>query len=180
MASAAAALTTEAEFLSLPESNQHIELVDGEVILAPSPSLRHQEILGRIYEALRGWVRLHRVDATVAQAPLDVRFAPGRILQPDALVFVPALPPNSELPITRIPNLVVEVVSANRTYDRVAKRAIYGSAGVQEYWLVDLVHNHIEVCIAETLASSRIENSELTSPLLLDFKLDVAALFANA
>jgi Uma2 family endonuclease len=180
MASAAPALTTEAEFLSLPESNQHIELVDGEVILAPSPTLRHQEILGRIYEALRSWVRLHHVDATVAQAPLDVRFAAGRILQPDAMVFMPALPTDSEHPITRIPKLVVEVVSANRTYDRVAKRAIYGAAGVQEYWLADLVHGHVEVCIAEALTSSRIANAELASPMLPNFKLDVTALFANA
>jgi Uma2 family endonuclease len=89
MTTAAPGLTTEAEFLSLPESNQRIELVDGEVIVAPSPTLRHQEILGRVYEALRAWTRGQGVDVTVVQAPLDIRFALGRILQPDAMVFCP-------------------------------------------------------------------------------------------
>jgi Uma2 family endonuclease len=173
-------LATEAEFLSLPESNQHIELVDGEVIRAPSPTLRHQEILGRVYEALRTWVRAQKIDTTVVQAPLDVRFAPGRILQPDVMAFLPALRANTELPVTRIPNLVIEVVSTNRTYDRVAKRAIYGVAGVLEYWLVDIINDHVEVCFADGLASSRIEIADVASPLLAHFKLDVATLFAQS
>ena len=39
---------SEAEFLSLPESNQKAELVDGEVMVSPSQSYWHQEVLVRI------------------------------------------------------------------------------------------------------------------------------------
>jgi Uma2 family endonuclease len=177
MTTVAPSLTTEAEFLTLPESNQRIELVDGEVIVAPSPTLRHQEILGRVYEALRAWARTRGADATVVQAPLDIRFAPGRILQPDAAMFIPSLPANIELPVGRVPNLVIEVVSSNRTYDRVAKRAIYGSAGVPEYWLVDSITNQIEVCYGDGLLSSRIEAEQLQTSSLPNFTLDVVALF---
>ena len=82
--------------------------------------------------------------------------------------------------MNRIPNLVIEVVSSNRTYDRVAKRAIYGSAGVQEYWLIDIVNDHVEVCYADALSSARIELVQLQTTLLPGFVLDVQALFANA
>jgi hypothetical protein len=37
------------------------------------------------------------------QAPLDVRFAAGRILQPDAMVFLAALPRDVTTPLDRIP-----------------------------------------------------------------------------
>ena len=43
--SVARALVTEAEFLSLPESMQRMELIDGEVYVPPSPSFLHQETL---------------------------------------------------------------------------------------------------------------------------------------
>lgn len=179
MTTAAPTPTTELEFLSLPKSNQRIELVDGEVIAAPSPTLRHQELLGRVYESLRAWARAGAVDTTVVQAPLDVRFAPGRILQPDVMVFLPALPADIELPVSRVPSLVIEVVSSNRIYDRVAKRAIYGNAGTQEYWLVDSLNNYVEVCCAEGLLTSRIETGQLRTSVLPGFTLDLVALFAN-
>jgi hypothetical protein len=36
---------SEKEFLDLPESTDKIELVDGEVVVSPSPTYWHQEIL---------------------------------------------------------------------------------------------------------------------------------------
>ncbi len=50
-------IVTEEEFLSLPESTEKVELVDGEVILSPTPSYRHQWILRRIVRALEDWPR---------------------------------------------------------------------------------------------------------------------------
>src|SRR5438093_12956488 len=73
------ALVSEAEFLRLPESTAKIELLDGEVVVSPSPSYGHQEIVGRIVVALRAWAGRRKRPITVGQAPLDVRFAPGRI-----------------------------------------------------------------------------------------------------
>ncbi len=127
---------SEAEFLSLPESVERIELIDGEVIVSPSPLFWHQEVLGRLVFALRRWSE-GRSGVTVAQAPLDVRFAPGRILQPDAMVFLATIDREEPGPITRVPEICVEVLSVNRAYDRVTKRFVYGSAGVVEYWIVD-------------------------------------------
>ena len=129
---ATAPFVSEAEFLSLPESNQKAELVDGEVIVSPSPSYWHQEILARIVGALRDWARAQAEPLTVAQAPLDVRFASGRILQPDAMVFFARISRDQQGPIDRIPEICVEVLSSDRAYDRITNRLLYAAAGVGE------------------------------------------------
>jgi len=92
-------LVSERDFLRLPESTNKIELVDGEVVVAPSPSYWHQEVLARIVEALRAWARRQQRAVTVGQAPLDVRFGKNRVLQPDAFVLFAAIPRRHEGPI---------------------------------------------------------------------------------
>jgi len=81
-------LVNEEEFLSLPDSLDRTELLDGEVIRAPSPTFRHQEFVVRIVFALREWTHAQARPVTVGQSPLDERFAPRRILQPDAFVIL--------------------------------------------------------------------------------------------
>jgi Uma2 family endonuclease len=134
--SAATKRVSEAEFLALPESNRPTELLDGEVIVAPSPSFWHQEVLTRLVQRLRQWASGTEQAFQVCQAPLDVRFGPDRILQPDAFVLPGALPRDHQGPITTIPLLCVEVLSAERVYDRITKRFVYAAAGVPEYWVV--------------------------------------------
>lgn len=177
MSTAARALVTESEFLDLPESNQQIELVDGEVVETPSPSFRHQEVLCRVVVALRTWVAASRAQASVVQAPLDVRFAAGRILQPDAMVFLQALSPDIETPLDRVPEICIEVLSHNRTYDRVTKRYLYAEAGVQEYWIVDPA-GACERRSGSGLGELEVVQQRLASPLLPGFGLELVELFA--
>lgn len=174
MSTAARLLVSESEFLALPETTERVELVDGEVIVAPSPSYWHQEVLVRIVQALRSWA-IQRTDVTVAQAPLDVRFGEGRILQPDAMLFMSRLPTDLEGPVDRIPELCVEVLSKNRTYDRITKRFLYAEAGVLEYWLVEPA-GLIERRSGEGLSAMQEITGTLESPLLPGFSLDVASL----
>jgi Uma2 family endonuclease len=174
---AARSRVSEAEFLSLPESLEHVELIDGEVIVAPSPAFWHQEILRRLVLALGRWAEA-RADVTVAQAPLDVRFAPGRILQPDAMVFLSRLERGRETPIDRVPEICVEVLSSNSAYDRVTKRFVYAAAGVREYWVVD-PGGFIERWTGPNLSGPEVLEARLTSVLLPGFELDVAALLAD-
>jgi Uma2 family endonuclease len=179
MSTAARAWVSESEFLTLPESNQRLELVDGEVIEAPSPSYWHQELLTRIVLALRGWADTKSVPVTVVQAPLDVRFAPNRILQPDAMVWLRALAVDAPTPLDVVPDLCIEVLSGNRAYDRVTKRYLYGEAGVREYWIVD-PGGVVERRSGEDLADVELHDTRLESPLLPGFLLDLARLFAKS
>ena len=178
MSLAPAPFVTEAEFLSLPESNQRVELIDGEVIVPPSPEFRHQEILVRTVEAFRQWARQQQTPVTVAQSPLDVRFGPNRILQPDAMVFLARIPGSQRGPIDRVPEICVEVLSTDRVYDRVTKRLVYAAAGVQEYWVVD-VNAFIERWRGSGLVEEEILRDRLVTPLLPGFELDLPRLFAG-
>jgi Uma2 family endonuclease len=175
MSTAARALVTEEEFLALPETTERVEWIDGEVVVAPSPSFWHQEMLSRIVAALRAWA-LARPDVTVAQAPLDVRFGTGRILQPDAMVFLRRLSPDLEGPIVVVPELCVEVLSRNRAYDRVTKRFVYAEAGVQEFWIVEPA-GVIERRHGDGLNELEAVTGTLETPLLSGFALDVPSVF---
>jgi Uma2 family endonuclease len=174
----ASLLVSEQEFLSLPESTRPAELVDGEVILAPSPNFWHQEVLVRVVAALRAWASTSSNPVTVVQAPLDVRFAAGRILQPDAMVFLAALPRDVTTPLDRIPELCIEVLSSNRAYDRVTKRFMYAEAGVAEYWIIDPA-GVIERRSGPGLARAQECEDRLTSELLPGFDLNIAELLGD-
>ena len=80
MAQLARQLVSEAEFLSLPETTERTELLDGELIVSPSRTYQHQEMLARLVVALRAWAERQPTPVTVGLAPRDVRFGPSRIL----------------------------------------------------------------------------------------------------
>lgn len=170
------ALVSEQEFLALPESNSFIELLDGEVIVSPSPSFRHQQIVQRLFLALNDWNKTQAAPLTIGLGPQDIRFAKGRILQPDLFIF--SSEPDAEAlgPIPQIPILCVEVVSSNRMLDRVTKRYVYAESGVAEYWVVEQ-HGPIERYSSSNLNAREELITELTSSLLPGFRLDLAALF---
>jgi Uma2 family endonuclease len=126
---------TEAEFMARPDREALAELLDGEVIVSPSATTRHQLIVGELFLVLRDWARAHP-GHTVLLSPLDTRFGVDRILQPDVFV-VAAAPGELDFPVRHTPALCVEVLSSRPDYDRRTKRLVYGQAGVPEYWVID-------------------------------------------
>lgn len=165
---------TESEFLAHPETQERVEFIDGEVIVSPSGTLRHQRLIGRLLVGLSDWADSHH--AEVAVSPLDIRFAPNRILQPDLAVFLHALPQDVSMPLTVIPELCVEVLSTNRDYDRRTKRLVYGEAGVRELWLVDPEGTVERWSGAKLTVPSRIQR-RIETPLLPGFEMPLEALF---
>jgi Uma2 family endonuclease len=169
------ARVTEAEFLALPESNDKIELVDGEVIMSPSPSYLHQLLSKRLVDRLTNWARESHSPCVVLYAPLDIRLAPDRIVQPDIVVFAQPLPQEIQTPVDVLPLLCAEILSANRAYDRLTKRYLYAQAGIPEYWCVDPA-GEVERFTGAGLSMAERCTEHLTTPLLPGFDLDVRAL----
>ena len=171
-------VVTESEFLSLPESMERTELIDGEVIVAPAPPVLHQEILSRIVYRLRTWARAQSEPVYVGQSPIDVRLAADRIVQPDAFVVLGAVPLDHQGPLDLTPDLCVEVLSGNRIHDRVTKRFLYGAAGVREYWLVD-PQGVVERCTGPELTMVEVVEDTLASDLLPGLSIQIAELVAG-
>lgn len=142
---------TYADYLAWPEDVRY-ELIDGTAyLMAPAPTLEHQEVAGEIYLQLRQ--ALAGKTCRVFIAPLDVRFpkteaADERIdtvLQPDVLV-VCDLSRLDHRGVCGAPDLVVEVLSpSTASHDHVWKRRVYERSGVREYWLVHPIDRMITV-----------------------------------
>ncbi len=170
---------TEEEFLDQPESTERIELIDGEVYVAPSATSEHQLITEEVGYQLGQWVRTRTPRPALRHAPCDIRFGQDRILQPDLFVVLAGLPRKAEMPLRVIPDLCVEVLSQDRTRDRVTKRVIYAEAGVRELWTVDL-RGFVERWTGPHLTNRTAHTGRLATALLPEFELDITALFSDA
>ena len=113
------------------------EFVDGEILVTPSPNLRHQRIIVRLTVLLEPFVRENRIGELIV-SPFDVRFGTGRVFQPDLLVRTLSDVESRRQDAARELRLAVEVLSpSSARYDRVDKRPRYQEERVEELWLID-------------------------------------------
>jgi Uma2 family endonuclease len=135
---------TVADYQSMPEGPPYYQLVEGELIMAPSPGSLHQDIAGNIYFLLRRHVTKHRL-GKVCIAPLDVFLSDTSVLQPDVFFLsIASLPLLQADGVHGAPDLVVEIVSpSNGPLEKRRKRPIYAQSGVKELWLIDPVLEQI-------------------------------------
>jgi Uma2 family endonuclease len=168
----------------MPQDGNRYEIVDGEPVVSPAPSLIHAEIVARLFVLIRGFVLRHHPGGRVFTAPVDVRLSPPRIVEPD-IIYVsserrhlladPAL-------IEGAPDLIVEVVSpSNRPYDERVKFQIYAEAGVREYWLADAERRTLILFALEdgVYVPLPLDGSFARSRLLPGLDVDAGTLFTD-
>lgn len=142
---------TYADYLSWPEDVRY-ELIDGRAyLMAPAPSLEHQDVAGEIYRQLSN--TLEGKPCRPFIAPVDVRLPKANeldeqidtVVQPDVLVVCD----ESKLDrrgVRGAPDFVVEVLSSSTaSHDHVLKRRVYERAGVREYWLVHPIDRMVTI-----------------------------------
>jgi Uma2 family endonuclease len=124
---------TAADLETMPDDGHRYELIDGALIVTPSPAVPHQRVVGNLYVLLRAACT---ADLEVMLAPLDVTVSEITVLQPDLLVA-----PRTTLAgrkMVGLPVLAVEVLSpSTRLIDLNLKRAAFERAEVGSYWVVD-------------------------------------------
>jgi len=166
----------------MPDDGKRYELIDGEVSVTPSPSEKHQRVLGNLFLSFSNHTKARNL-GRVYIAPFDVVFGEKTALQPD-LLFVSAgrlgiIGPEYVL---GAPDLVVEILSPYRqSYDRVTKLEQYALYGVTESWIVDPIAETVEVYV---LVGSKYElkgvfagNDLLQTPLVPGWEIPVENLF---
>jgi Uma2 family endonuclease len=153
---------TVADLARLPDDGLRYEVIDGELLVTPAPSLDHQEAIARLYLLLAPYVAEQRVGHVVF-APADVEFSARRLVQPDLFVvpLVNGSRPRRFSDAGRL-LLAVEVLSPSTARaDRVKKRVVYREEDVGEYWVVDLEARIFERSIAGgegmVVAAERLE-----------------------
>ncbi len=128
-----------------PLATPRYELVDGELLVTPSPPRAHQEAVRLLLIALSAYLEREPAGHPVA-SPSDVELEPEDVRQPDLFV----VPPEEwrrivreDFPVREL-LLAIEVLSpSSGRIDRVRKRPGY-QLHVSEYWIVDLESRLIE------------------------------------
>src|SRR3982751_4284685 len=127
---------TLADLERFPEDGNRYELLDGVLIVTPSPSNAHQIIVNRLAFRLTQAVMVAGDGQVVAPGAITV--LPRTQLKPDILVYPARYAIDSKWEEIDEHWLAVEVLSrSSRVYDCEIKRDAYISLGVQEVWLVD-------------------------------------------
>lgn len=122
---------TVADLDALPEDGNRYEILDGELLVSPTPDERHQI---RAFDLAKVLDAACPPDLLVYASPIGFRVGERRHLEPDVAVKSRA----GFRDPTAVPLLVVEVLSPSTwQVDMRRKRAAYAEMGVPSYWLVD-------------------------------------------
>ena len=182
MLQAKAPSITRYDYQEMPQGPPYYQVIEGDLVMSPSPNTFHQNITGNIYFLLRQHLSKNPV-GEVFMAPLDVFLSDVNVYQPD-VIFVS----NERRSIIRdhgiegAPDLVVEALSpATARYDKGSKRKLYARTGVKELWLVDPETQTIQVYLLakdpETPSATHGPTATFTSSLLPGLKIKTAAIF---
>lgn len=103
---------TRDDVLALPDDGQRHEPIDGELLVSPSPSLRHQRAVWRLHLLVGQFVAANGLGLT-GTAPADLALGGDHLVQPD--LFVAEVAGEGTVPSQwadlAVPRLVVEVLS---------------------------------------------------------------------
>lgn len=172
------------EFWALPESSLHIEYIDGEIVMAPSPTVPHQIAHSNICHALRNFVEDNAL-GRIFYSPLDVVLSTGDVVQPDIffLTAKQAERVRREKRIEEVPPLVIEILSPGSiTHDTITKRELYERNGVREYWIVDVEKRSVAQLVLRKKHYALTELGEagrLKSVVLAGFESTVAEMLGE-
>jgi len=176
-------LTAE-EFAELPDDGRRRELIRGEVVEMTPASGEHGYYAGQVQGALLAWLAHHPVGYCLTNdVGVVVEQDPDTVLAPDAAFYLKStlVDPRVRGFLMTIPDLVVEVVSANdRRGDVVAKAARWLQAGVRVVWVVWPATRQVSIYGPDDVIDVLNVGDTLTcEPLLPGFALSVESIFTT-
>ncbi|WP_380170758.1 Uma2 family endonuclease [Kineococcus sp. DHX-1] len=123
------------DLLALPDDGYRYEILDGQLIVTPPPSVLHQDVIDNLQPPLLGRVPEEWRLKTGVGVRMP-RLGPERYVIPDLLAASGPRPERYYEP--EAVRLVVEVASASTELrDAGSKKALYEAHGVPTYLLVD-------------------------------------------
>lgn len=179
------------DYFNLPEGSPY-QLIEGELVMSPSPSSYHQIILWNLGFMISDYIRKQKL-GIVLYSPIDVYLDYKNAYQPD-IIFIS----NDNRGIIKkhgidgSPDLAIEILSPSNSYHNVkVKKEIYERSGVKEYLIVDPETKSIEVFrIAEKptkggkaantfteTASAKAENNDVMYIKTLSLEIELKEVF---
>lgn len=113
------------------------ELIDGAMVMVPPPGSDHEFVTGRVLDAVADGLRAAGLRAGAELIPNGALEIDGaNLVSPDFMLGPRRTSPRrwtaDEL------YLVIEIAWSSRTFDTQDKARLYASAGVADYWVLDI------------------------------------------
>lgn len=172
------------EFQRLQESAEdavRYELDEGELILTPSPTPRHNLVYLRLWRVLAAFVEKHHLGVVITE--VDFRLAEDVVRKPDVAFVAKDQMEGFDLdrtPVKCAPTLAVEVISpSNFAQDTRKKVRQYLTAGSKAVWVIYPALRIIEVHDS-TGSRNAIEGDSFSEARLFSghqFSISLAELF---
>ncbi|OYD93982.1 hypothetical protein CDG76_18690 [Nostoc sp. 'Peltigera membranacea cyanobiont' 210A] len=164
--------------------DDHIELINGEIIEMASKGTAHETCLRKL------WKELPKIlgDKATLQSQAPIALPPNSEPEPDfAIVQNRADDYLSGHPKAADVFLVMEVSDSSLAYDQDVKMPLYAKGGITDYWIFNLFDNYLEAYSEPYqdnqgiygYSNKRIFLSDeiITFPCFPDLSLDLAKVF---
>ena len=120
--------------------NEPLELIGGQLIVAEPKGEYHSSAVNAVEYAVRAVLPPGWIVRTQAPVSLDDESSP----EPDVVV-VPGRPGDYRYAHPARPVLAIEVSDSSLAFDRQQKGSLFARAGLEDYWIVNLVDRVLEV-----------------------------------
>lgn len=170
-------IMTADEYLALGETSERYELINGVVVMSPSPRPLHAKVLLQVGAQVQ---RFEDAGGAIdAYTETDLRIDPSTVYEPDLIAYARPLPKPIPERLTTPPELIVEVLSPRtEPLDLITKRAAYERFGVREYWVIDADAGTVRVWRSEggRLVEAAVTGTTVPCKAIPGFALDLAPL----
>ena len=172
---------TYEDYLKTPDDKRY-ELIEGELLMTPSPVTKHQRISRKIAFVIETFVTGNNL-GEVFYAPFDVYLDNENVVQPDILFISKERSSiTGEKNIQGAPDLVIEIISESTAYrDLVQKKKLYAKFGIKEYWITIPEEGSIEIYILKDNTYQPYKTYKkddiLESPCLKGLKMGLKEIF---
>ena len=164
--------------------DDHIELINGEIIQMVAKGTAHETCLRRLWKELPKLIG----DRATLQSQAPITLPPNSEPEPDFAIvrnrtddYLSAHPS----PIDVL--LVIEVADSSLSYDQDIKIPLYAKAGIADYWIFNLFDNYLE-CYSEPYQDNQGKYGYLSKRIVLatmaialpcfpDLSLDLSRIF---
>jgi Uma2 family endonuclease len=143
--------------------DDHIELINGEIIEMVSKGTAHETCLRKLWKELPKLLG----DRATLQSQAPITLPPNSEPEPDFAIvqnrfddYLSAHPKPADV------LLVMEVADSSLNYDQDVKIPLYAKTGISDYWIFNLFDNYLE-CYSETYQDNQDKHGYLNKRIVL-------------
>jgi len=171
------------DYAVLPNDRNRYEILEGDLIVTPSPTTNHQRVSRNLGFILFSHIKKNS-SGELLYAPMDVILDESTVVQPDIIFILKEhLHILSKRGVDGAPDLLIEIMSPSTVkYDRLSKKQLYARYGVRWFWIVDPDEKKVEEYEREgesyTLVAGRSEKDSFTPGIFPELTMDLSEVWA--